>query len=294
MRIPTDGGAFWFKASGPGPAHEGRLLEVFRRHDAPHVALPVAVHPDRPWLLFEDGGPTLRATRPDGTGDHDIGAWERILAEYAALQRAVESTPVRDEMLLGGVPDQRPGRLGGELARLVEDDAIWARMTSEERVDADIARADLREAPDIVAAAIAELDAAGVAASIQHDDFHGGNILVGRDGDRFFDWGDAVVAHPFSTLTTTFNSIAHHTGRSLDDAVFPRLRDAYTEAWTDCLSRADLARVAVLAQVLGCITKSCAWERALINLGPDEMDGHGDAVAGWLMELDERLPVLTR
>ena len=28
--------------------------------------------------------------RPDGRGDHDLAAWERILAEYAALQRSVE------------------------------------------------------------------------------------------------------------------------------------------------------------------------------------------------------------
>ena len=66
-------------------------------------------------------------------------------------------------------------------------------------------------------------------AAIQHDDLHGGNILVGPDGDRFFDWGDAVVAHPFTTLTTTFNSIAHKTGRDLDDPVFSRLRDVYLE-----------------------------------------------------------------
>jgi aminoglycoside phosphotransferase (APT) family kinase protein len=224
---------------------------------------------DRPWMLFEDSGPTLRATRPDGTGDHDLGAWERILAEYAALQRSVERMPVRDEMLLASVPDQRAGRLGRELARLVEDDAIWARITPEERAPANTARVDLREATEVVAGAIAELETAGVAASIQHDDFPGGNILVGPHGDRFFDWGDAVVAHPFSTLTTTFNSIAHHTGRSLDDAVFVRLRDVYTEAWTDRLSRADLSRVVDLAQVLGCIARSCA--------------GHGDAVAGWLI-----------
>jgi len=139
-----------------------------------------------------------------------------------------------------------------------------------------------------------ELEAAGISASIQHDDLHGGNILVGPDGDRFFDWGDAVIAHPFSTLTTTFNSIAHHTGRALDDPVFDRLRDVYTDAWTDRLPAADLARVVALARALGCISKSLAWERNLTGLDTDEMDGNGDAVAGWLMEFDERFEALTR
>ena len=104
MRVPTSGGVVWFKASGPGPAHEGPLLEVFRVFGVAHVLLPLAVHPERPWILFEDGGPTMRATRPDGTGDHDLVAWERILAEYAALQRSVEGRG-------GGRGDARlPGR----------------------------------------------------------------------------------------------------------------------------------------------------------------------------------------
>lgn len=288
MRVPTDGVPVWFKASGPGSAHEGPLLEIFRRHQVAHVLLPLAIRPDRPWLLFDDGGPTLRATRPDGTGDHDLVAWERILAEYAALQRSVEGTAARDAMLAAGVPDGRPRRLIPELVRLLDDDAVWARVTPEERVAADAARRRLRENVGAVDAAVAELASAGIAACIQHDDLHGGNILVGPDGDRFFDWGDAVVAHPFSTLTTTFDSIAYHTGRAPDDPAFERLRDVYAEVWTDRISTGDLVREVALARDLGCIGKSLAWERALIGLETEQMDGHGDAVAGWLMEFDER------
>jgi hypothetical protein len=128
-----------------------------------------------------------------------------------------------------------------------------------------------------------------VTASIQHDDFHGDNLFVGPDGDRFFDWGDAVVAHPFMTLTTTFNSIAHKTDRRLDDPVFARLQDVYLEAWTDDLPLAGLVEVADLSRLLGCIGKALAWERSLLGLVPTEMGGHGDAVAGWLVEFEERL-----
>jgi hypothetical protein len=294
MRVPTDGSPVWFKASGPGAAHEGPLLEVFRRRGVNQVLLPLAIHPDWPWLLFDDGGPTLRATRPDGTGDHDLNAWERILAEYAALQRSVEDEATRDEILAAGVPDGRPSRLPGELARLLEDDGAWGMITDDERAATDAARRRLRGRLAAVDDAVAELEAAGIPASIQHDDLHGGNILVGPNGDRFFDWGDAVVAHPFSTLTTTFNSIAHHTGRGLDDPVFERLRDVYTDAWTDRLAPPDLVRAVALARALGCVSKSLAWERNLAGLETDQMDGNGDAVAGWLMEFDERFEALTR
>jgi aminoglycoside phosphotransferase (APT) family kinase protein len=137
--------------------------------------------------------------------------------------------------------------------------------------------------------AVGELAAIGIPATVQHDDLHGGNIVVGPDGERFFDWGDAVVAHPFATLNVTFNSIAHHTGRTPADPAFVRLRDVYLEAWSDVASRDALVVASMLARDLGCIGRALAWERALRDLDPGEMDGHGDAVAGWLVEFTERL-----
>jgi hypothetical protein len=289
LRIPTDAGPVWFKASGPGPAHEGLLLEVFRRFGIAHVLLPLAVHPVRPWILFEDGGPTMRATRPDGTGDHDLLAWERILTEYAALQRSVEGDGAIEAMLAAGAPDGRPGRLADGLARLLDDDAWWERILPDERAPAEIARTRLRGATGAVRTAARDLAVGGVAASIQHDDLHGANILIGQAGDRIFDWGDAGVAHPFGTLKGTFNSIAHRTGRDPGDPVFARLLDVYLEAWTDVLPRPALVELSVLARDFACIGKALAWERALSGLGPDEMDGFGDAVAGWLVAFDERM-----
>lgn len=288
MRIPTDAGPVWFKASGPGPAHEGPLLLVFRDLGIRHLLLPLAVHPDRPWLLSEDGGSTLRATRPGMTGDHDLAAWERILGEYAALQRSLEGPAAVAAMLAAGVPDGRPDRLPGALARLLDDDVIWARIVPDERAAADAARRRLRTTAGAADRLAAQLEAAGVAATIQHDDLHSNNVLVGPAGDRFFDWGDGVVAHPFGTLTTTFNSITNKTDVALDDPIFERLRDAYLEAWTDVLPRDRLVEVSVLARDLACIGKALAWERALQGLEPDQMDGFGDGVAGWLVEFADR------
>jgi Phosphotransferase enzyme family len=294
MRIPTDGGLAWFKASGPASAHEGPLLDEFRERGVPHVLLPLAVHPARPWIVFDDGGPTLRETGPDGSGDHDLVAWERILREYAELQRSLESDDAIDAMLAAGTPDGRPEALPGELARLLENDVIWERLSADERDDGRRARNRLRERLGDLLAAADALARLGVRASIQHDDLHGGNILVGLAGDRFFDWGDAVVAHPFSTLTVTFNSIAHKSGLAKDDPAFERLEDVYLEAWTDVAPRAELARAAALTRVFGCIGRSLAWERALAGLADDEMEGFGDSVAGWLIEFSDRLDALSR
>src|SRR4029079_11160633 len=72
VRIPTDGGIAWLKATGPGTAHEGPLLEVFRRRGVGPVVLPLAVHPARPWLLFCEAAATWAATPPDGPTDEQL------------------------------------------------------------------------------------------------------------------------------------------------------------------------------------------------------------------------------
>ena len=86
-----------------GPAARG-----VPRAGVERVVLPLAVHAERPWILSDDAGPTLRQTRPAGDGDHDLGAWERILPEYAQLQRSVEGDDAVAAMLAAGVPDGRP------------------------------------------------------------------------------------------------------------------------------------------------------------------------------------------
>jgi hypothetical protein len=287
LRIPTDHGVVWAKAARPGTAHEVRLLQAFVAWGVPSVLEPIASDAGRGWLLLPDGGPTLRQMRPDGTGDADLDAWERVIADYAALQRRVEAR--NGELLRIGVPDGRPAGLVGTLTRLLDDDAIWARVSDAVRVAVPDARARLRDLGPWVAARVEELAGSAIVATIQHDDLHGGNVFAGHGGYRFFDWGDSIVAHPFGTLVTTLNSVAHRLEVDPDGPELSRLRDAYLEAWTDVLPRVALRATLEIALDLGRIGKAAAWHRALTGLEPDDMDGFGDAPAGWLIDLVERL-----
>ena len=112
---------------------------------------------------------------------------------------------------------------------------------------------------------------------------------MGPTGIRVFDWGDAVVAHPFGSMVTTLNSVAYRLGSDPDGPELARLRDAYLDAWTDVLPRPALAEVLERALDLGRIGKAAAWARALHGVDPAAMDGHGDAPAMWLVDLVERL-----
>lgn len=287
FRIPTDMGVAWCKASGPGPAYEGPLLAAFERWGVRGALLPLATDADRALILTPDGGPTMRDTRPDGNGDHDLAAWARILRGYAHLQRSTEGRAT--ELVALGVPDLRPEHLASVVERLVADDPIWARADAEDR---DAARAARRRLPDllaVIADLVDELCEIGVAPTIQHDDLHGGNILVGPAGDRVFDWGDASVAHPFTTLTTTLNSIEYRTGLDQHGPELLRLRDAYLEAWTDVAPLTPLVAAEGRSRILGAISRAASWERSFRGVPADELEGHGGSTAAWLVELVERL-----
>ena len=133
-----------------------------------------------------------------GDGDHDLGAWERILPEYAALQRSRRGRRRRRRDARRG----RPGR-----AARGADRGAGAAPRRRRGVGPADARGDGRRAPSparrlrraLPAIAAARRRAGRASASppsIQHDDLHGANIMVGPAGDRFFDWGDAVVGAP--------------------------------------------------------------------------------------------------
>ncbi len=287
FRINTTGGVVWLKATGPGTAHEGPLLASLERHHVEHVLLPLASDHAHARLLFDDGGTTLRASGPGDTGDHDLAAWERVMAEYAGLQRTVERWS--GELIAAGVPDERPDRLPAILDRLLDEDVIWTRVDEADAAAAVASRERLRDLRPSIAALAWRLATSGIDASVEHGDLHGRNVLVGPLGNRIFDWGDATVSHPFGTLPATLGSIARRTELDLDGPEIARVRDAYTEAWTDVLPRSGLADVAGLALDLGHIGKATAWERALLGLTRDEMGGHHGGTAAWLIAFVERL-----
>jgi hypothetical protein len=197
-------------------------------------------------------------------------------------------------MLAAGVPDGRPERLTGDLVRLLDDDGAWARLQDADGDEGRTTRSRLRQQYSEVAERAVGLASIGIAPSVQHDDLHGGNILVGPAGDRFFDWGDAVVAHPFSTLTVTFNSIAHRTGLSQNDPAFERLEAVYLEAWADVAPPPALARAARLARGFGCLNRALNWERALIGVADEELAEFGDSIAGWVIEFADRFEAVSR
>ncbi|MFG3710431.1 phosphotransferase [Micromonospora sp. NPDC047730] len=283
-RVPTDAGDAWFKANNPGTRHEAALLAALARLAPGRVLDPIAVDADRGWSLLPDGGRSLRDALG---GDRDLLArWEQVLPEYADLQRTV--APRAGELLALGVPDHRPEVLPELFESLLEDEESLL-LGAADGLDVE-AYGRLRAHRDTFAEHCRRLADSGIEPSIQHDDLHDGNVFVADDGHRFFDWGDASVAHPFGTLLVTLNSVADAFELPAGDPTSARLRDAYLEPWSDRHDRATLREVARLAVRVTRVSRSLSWRRALMTRDPARAQ-YASAVPGWLTELFEPDPV---
>jgi hypothetical protein len=247
-RIETAADVVFFKACGAVQAFEPRLTGlVFARN--PLLVVDVLAHDDeRHWLLTRDAGVPLAVY------GNPPEPWLDVLPRYAELQ--VGEAAHADDHVAHGVPDLR-------LAALPER-FEWMLGCPLPLDEAELAA--LRGCGARVAAACAELAAAGIAESVQHDDLHMGNVAE-RDGVwRIMDWGDASIAHPFFSLLATFVHLEEIGKLPATDPWFARLRDAYLEPWGS-----GLADVFALAYRVGQVAWAIAWTRQRAHLPPGDV-----------------------
>ena len=243
LRVPTGGGPVWMKAAGPGTAFEAGLYEVVARVAPDRVLVPIATDVDRAWLLLPDGGAPV-GDRLEGR--ERIDALAAALVEYGRLQRRLE--PHVEELLERGVADMRPDAMPSRFGEAV---AVAGEVEGVSAVEPKFRSwcERLAESP--------------LAPSLDHNDLHPWNVLGGGEGFRFYDWGDAVIAHPFAAMLVPLGFVERDTEGGLNDPRFLRARDAYLEVFTDVAPRAELAETLELACRVAKIARVLTWERAL-------------------------------
>jgi hypothetical protein len=277
LSAPTTVGRVWLKAAAPRTAFEVGLHLLLHRVVPDQVLAPLATDPARGWLLLPDGGPALgERLGPEELSDALVTA----LSQYARLQR--ELAPHAAEMLVLGVEDMRPARLPEQFERAL---AVADRYVSRRGTAGD--RGVLEQLGTLrgpVAEWSARLAEAPGPASIDHNDLHPRNILFdpagGLDPARFYDWGDAVLAHPFASLLVALGAVQGDVlGVDVQHPLTRRLRDAYLDGFADLAGRAELVETLQLACRVALITRALTWDRAV------QASGDADAEqldASWL------------
>jgi hypothetical protein len=187
IKVPTDQGPAWFKANTEELAHEVVVTHLLAERVPDRVPPLIADDPARGWLLMEDGGTRLREVIAQ---ERDMSRWVDVLDGAADVARAME--PDVQRLIAAGVPDRRLAVLPDRYAELVDSADVEQRF---------------RDAVPRVREMAEELASYGVPETLQHDDLHDGQVFVTGERQLILDWGDAVVSHPFFTLSVTLEGV---------------------------------------------------------------------------------------
>jgi Phosphotransferase enzyme family len=262
LRAPTRQGIVWCKGMVEPVAHEPVAVSILARIAPARMPQLLAADAGRRLMLTADGGMRLRDLEDER---RDPRRWLAMLRTYARLQRDVEHAA--DELVGAGVPDRRLATLPGQVSQLVE----------ELRPDG------VQGLADRVAAACEELASLRIPETIEHSDLHDAQVFVDPEGDRFFDWGDASVAHPFLTLTVALRVFASTVGVPDKSPAVDAAIDAYLERWRSLATLAALRRGAALGRALGGASRALTWHAIAVAAPATEREFPGSA-AEWLKD----------
>jgi len=261
LHIPTNEGKLFFKATAPGTMYEIALTQKLADWFPDCQLELVAVDTARGWMLMRDGGEPLRASiRPT----QDVKPWEPVITKYAELQIGLAKHV--DEILALGIPDHRLAALPALYRGLLTDERSLMIGLEKGLTSAEFAQ--LQNLTPRFERICIELAAYGIPESLNHGDFHDGNVLLKNGRITFFDWGDADITHPFVSLRTFFVSI--EISLKLDEYSFTPemagLLDLYLEPFQKFASKEDLLKAYALSKPVASIVKTLAWHQTISKL----------------------------
>jgi len=278
LQVPTKQGLLWFKANTPALAHEARVIEVLARTRPDNVPRLLATDSTSGWMLQADSGPRLSDTMRDRS---DVARFEGALGAYAELQ--LDAVRWSADLIEAGAFDRRLEVLPLEFEELLENrDAL--KLGTQGGIAAE-ELSSLRSCARRIRARCSELAAAGIPETIQHDDLSDADVAMNDHGYRFFDWGDACVAHPFFAPFIALRVLSMRFDLEPSAPELRRVSAAYLEPWSEFGSRAELDRAYEVAQQLAGVCRTLTWHRTLLSLSPSYQDPEGDPVVGWLREV---------
>ncbi len=182
--------------------------------------MPLAVDSEQRWMLLRDmGGKELNEVP-------ELEVWKDALRAYAQLQ--IASLTSVDKLLNGLLYDYRLQTMVSKIDLVIADTSSLLGGYQEPLSENELK--DLRSLSPKLKVLCTEVGSYGIPCTLEHGDFHAGNIRITKDGPVFYDWAWSCVTHP--SLGTA--GLLHKAAKELSTIANARtrLRDAYLEEWT--------------------------------------------------------------
>jgi hypothetical protein len=281
LRAATSGGTVFMKATAPTTAFEAGLYALLAQVVPGRVLHPIALDVDAGWLLLPDGGPVLGEQH---RGEDLLERLVDVVGQYGQMQ--VDLAPHVDDLFAVGLTDMRPARMRERFSEALEvaQECVRSRGLAQ-KADALEQVARLEEPFGRWCDRLA--DAPG-APTLDHNDLHGGNVFLTTAGvARFFDWGDAVVAHPFASALVLRSVVRWVLGVDTPTPQEARIVAAYLEPFASLADVDELHHLVDVACEVGKVARALVWARAVAWLPAeaDDPDGFASAPLDWMLEL---------
>jgi Phosphotransferase enzyme family len=243
LRAETEDGRVFFKATAHSPlfVDEGTVTQGLAVMFPGRVPLPIAVDPDRRWMLLDDFGPVVG-------WNADLETRTAVLSTFARMQ--LETTSRQGELLELGALDRRPAWLASRIVSLLRSPEAFG-LEDDER--------DRLSALEPRFVEMCERLATGaVPDALVHGDLHLSNVAGDGDGYVFFDWTDACLTHPFLDLLVVLFE---------EDAEIRRsLRDAYLGVWAGVAPEDELLELWAVAEPLASLNQAISYRSIAANV----------------------------
>lgn len=257
LRVKTSGPDFYFKVSIDVPlfVNEAVVTERLAGRFPAYIPAPVAIEPDRAWMLL----PAFDDLVPDSS---PIATRRQVFARFGELQRA--SAGSIEALLRDGCLDRRLHVLEGQIDPLINDQTTMSAMTEDQRLR-------LRALVPVLKELTREMADLGLPYTLVHGDLHLANTARIDGAISFFDWTDASISHPFFDL----QSLKWET----DEGEKQSIIDAYLAGWHEVASHGTLHRAVLIAGALIPLHHAVSYQQLLVHLEPaarPELDATAD------------------
>ena len=220
-RIETARGRFYLKRAAEPFAIEIRLLPYLSRYYPASVPQMIASHAPLNALFMLDAGEPLRLLLQKA---YDLPLVLDAIERYTHIQVGLIAHV--DELISCGVLDWRLSSLPKLYLELLNQKETLLR----DGLSRDEIESLLNMYPHVVKLCDA-LSTYKIPATIEHGDFHDNNVLVGQSNPVINDWGDAVITHPFFSLTSWVSSMRRNHLIDLESASYTAILDHYLQHW---------------------------------------------------------------
>ncbi len=271
-RVDAADGVFFAKQNTPLQGFEAGLLSVLAELAPDHVVPVTAADPERDLLLTPDQGDVV------GEAGEPLETVSRVMRAASELQR--ELVPHLERLTAAGLTALTPGdvlpyvqqRLD-EFSGLPAGDPRGFEPGAAEKLEACL---------PALAAAVDDVTTLGLPITLNHNDLHTFNVFETDGRMRFFDFGDALLTDPLSTLRVPLGGLAHHYECPMDDPRLLRAVEPALEVWSDLVPLDELRAALPSAHRLGRLARCESWIRCYPSMTDEELGEYGEAASYWL------------